>query len=912
MMALLQRHPRSAFLFLLTLTAISCVLSGAAFLSRKGIISFGRETEVLEHIRHESGLGYIAPTHHPELSAERHPSSAMLLENGVPLSGAAGAAHEDIRELGAGRTSFWKGDVYFATSDNSSPATNGRSYAIRYPRALTSPQAFGFYALTTLLLVLTIRLARKTAESRAAIRHDRPSPETLPTHSPPPPSVVFPPISRPLQLASIAFIAIWPFAFLFAYTFNIIGVGNDFSQLYYDYKVYFLSMLKSGVFPLWSPTEGCGYPFFSSPFAQPFYPLNVLYYLYFRVFGHFSNWDYELFTILAFSIFGVGLFLWLRRLRVSPGSALAATICAEMSLKVTELLRLPNAAHCAAWYPWLLLGITMAAESGGGLLGSLVLGGALLMILTAGYPYFIIYAGLLLISYALAMFANSARNAFYHGTPVPFCGKSRFFWRVASPSVLSLLIASPILLNAKVLLSQTVDRSSPDLDFATQNSFTLTETVGGWLFPPVSSMEGWYYFGILCVLLLGCHCVSSMFALKGHREDRGLVYMILFWSAAVLYFTLGRQSLLFTFVWHHSALLSQMRCWARLTIVLVPPVALLLARALEHFSGAPGIPQPFAVRPTFSILAVVAVATAGLQFYFLRQNHFDYYWSHFFKDYPGYIYDSPTVRTRFPFYLNHGFDEWRFFRVTVCAAAFLAAFLLWRISGRAKKLLAGAFLAAFVAFNAAELRILSPYQWADLPAIELRGRHFDALSLLNAGFSVPRNLSGVGIANESRATYSIAPFENWDFARHVRIYLGYLDYNKAQWRAGVPAAEQANVMQFYGADAGAKRIFFSSSVDQKTIPGFMDDANRFAQEWKPSFRVIAYDGDSLRLEVTMPHPGWLSFVDNWDPYWTASIDRKDSPISRLLGSYKSVFVPSGRAEVEFAYRPAFWPKAIRP
>jgi len=912
MTALLQRHPRGAFLFLLALTAVSCVLSGAAFLSRKGIISFGRETEVLEQIRHEGGLGYIAPTHHPELSSERHPSPAVLLEDGVPLPGAAGAAHEDIRELGAGRTSFWKGDVYFATSDNSSPATNGRSYAIRYPRMLARSQAFGFYALTTLLLVLTIWLAQRTGESRAAARHGRPSPKSLPTHSLPSPSVDSPPASLPLHLASIAFIALWPFAFLFAYTLDYIGIGNDFSQLYYGYKVYFLSMLKSGVFPLWSPTEGCGYPFFSSPFTQPFYPLNALYYLYFRVFGHFSNWDYELFTILAFSVFGVGLFLWLRRLRVSPGAALAATICALMSLKVTELLRFPNAAHSAAWYPWLLLGLTIAAERRCRLLGSLIVGGALLMILTAGYPYFIVYAGLLLISYALAMSATSARSAFYNGAPEPFCGKLPFFSRVAIPSIVSLLIASPLLLNAKVLLSQTVDRSSPDLDFATQNSFTLTEAVGGWLFPPVSSMEGWYYFGILCALLLGCHCVSSLFALEGHREDRGLVCMILFWSAAVLYFTLGRQSLLFTFVWHHSALLSQMRCWARLTIVLVPPVTLLLARALEHFSGAPGGSQPFAVRPYFSILAAVAAATAGLQLYFLRQNHFDYYWNHFFKDYPGYIYDSPTVRIRFPFYLNHGFDEWRFFRVTLCAAAFLAAFLLWRTSGRARKLLAGAFLAAFVAFNTAELRILSPYQWADLPAVDLRGEHFDALSLLNAAFSAPRALYGVGIANESRATYSIAPFENWDFSRHVRIYLGYLDYSKAQWRAGVPAAEQADVMQFYGADAGAKRIFFSSSVDQKTIPAFMDDANRFAQEWKPSFRVMSYDGDSLRLEVTMPHPGWLSFVDNWDPYWTASVDRKDSPISRLLGSYKSVFVPGGHAEVEFAYRPVFWPKAIRP
>ena len=83
-------------------------------------------------IRHESGFAYIARTWHPELSAHKLPSSAVVLEDGVPLPGPADALHDDIRQLGSGRYCFWQYAVYFSASDNSDPRSNGRQYAIQY------------------------------------------------------------------------------------------------------------------------------------------------------------------------------------------------------------------------------------------------------------------------------------------------------------------------------------------------------------------------------------------------------------------------------------------------------------------------------------------------------------------------------------------------------------------------------------------------------------------------------------------------------------------------------------------------------------------------------------------------------------------------------------------------------------
>jgi hypothetical protein len=87
------------------------------------------------NIRHEIGHAFIFVTGKPSLSCHSKPSSAILLEDGIPLPGPANALHDEIRGLGGGRYSFWKGTVYFSTPDNSDPRTNGRQYVIGYERS---------------------------------------------------------------------------------------------------------------------------------------------------------------------------------------------------------------------------------------------------------------------------------------------------------------------------------------------------------------------------------------------------------------------------------------------------------------------------------------------------------------------------------------------------------------------------------------------------------------------------------------------------------------------------------------------------------------------------------------------------------------------------------------------------------
>jgi hypothetical protein len=124
------------FRFLRRLYAILYRLAGPGLASlhwlREPIVktSVGRKWihNEISNICPETGYCYMAWVGLGGPSSHRHPSRVRLLEDGVPLPGPANAAHDEIRLVGAGRYSFWKSWVYFSTSDNSDPRTNGRHY----------------------------------------------------------------------------------------------------------------------------------------------------------------------------------------------------------------------------------------------------------------------------------------------------------------------------------------------------------------------------------------------------------------------------------------------------------------------------------------------------------------------------------------------------------------------------------------------------------------------------------------------------------------------------------------------------------------------------------------------------------------------------------------------------------------
>jgi hypothetical protein len=73
----------------------------------------------------------------PDYLDHNENSTLVLKENGVPL-GPAHGSHQEVADTGQGRYSHWRDDnnneyLYFSTSDNSDPRSNGRQYTATAP-----------------------------------------------------------------------------------------------------------------------------------------------------------------------------------------------------------------------------------------------------------------------------------------------------------------------------------------------------------------------------------------------------------------------------------------------------------------------------------------------------------------------------------------------------------------------------------------------------------------------------------------------------------------------------------------------------------------------------------------------------------------------------------------------------------
>jgi hypothetical protein len=124
----------SAYLFLVGLWLLAKREIAAPGFKRMLRASFGkRYSGELAGFRPDSGHCWLASVPDGLLSDREAASSIMLYEDGTAL-GPAHSAHADIRSAGEGRFSHWGATLYFSTSDNSDPRTNGRRYFVAEER----------------------------------------------------------------------------------------------------------------------------------------------------------------------------------------------------------------------------------------------------------------------------------------------------------------------------------------------------------------------------------------------------------------------------------------------------------------------------------------------------------------------------------------------------------------------------------------------------------------------------------------------------------------------------------------------------------------------------------------------------------------------------------------------------------
>jgi hypothetical protein len=689
-------------------------------------------------------------------------------------------------------------------------------------------------------------------------------------------------IAKRLALPAIVFC--WPLLYFFRHLLVInhsyMAIGNDYIMLYYKYKVYLLDCLANFHLPLWSPSEAAGFPFYTSPFTQTFYPFNALLVLFYKAFNGYSALDHQYFTVLGISIFALGLYFWLKLINRDTRAVIFAVLVMSVSYKITETIRFPNAVHSAAWYPWILYALTriMFSDSVKETVksaGLLVLFGIFLC--TAGYPYFAYYSIFLVCPYLLAFLITPLRTKLFAGKTVNF---KRAFIGLSAGGFAAALLCAPYVVGVKRLMSETIDRAGKSFEYSTSHIFNYEDTLGSLVYPPAASTEGWYFFSITALLIIALYLFGRRKPIVGGESqeimpvDTGSLWVKLFfvlWFAMITYITYAKSSYLFIFLWKFLPGFSSLRNWGRLDIVLVPILAWLLSIAYSHFSRTisgskeDGAPRPLSTE--LGILVAVYTAVLSVQLFMHIEGFRDPLWQQYFK----------AVEANEVLFILFG------------AAAFVAILLIIAIGAKIRFGRSGlaAVTVLLVMVATVELWHTGSRMWSvRISKIPVRDR-LDIDKMTKLSFNYPRvdAINTITLA----PVFNVGIVENWYFDRYVSFL------KRTENQAGARGV-------LLGIRDGQK-MFFSESIEHPTIDSFLRDALRYGQPRG----LIAYNGDELKWEIDAPSTGYLSFIDNWDPDWKAFVDEKPVPIELLFGTFKSVRLTQGRHIVIFKYQPGLFP-----
>lgn len=700
-----------------------------------------------------------------------------------------------------------------------------------------------------------------------------------------------------IKFPIIAIIFCWPFLFLFPYVFPIAGrfvaLGNDFTPFYYVYKIYLLDSLSHNHFPLWSPSESAGYPFFSSPLAEAFYPLNWPLSVLYRLNGGYTLQDHQVFTVFGIAIFSVGMYLWLRQLRLNKRAVLAGVLVMAVSFKITEIIRFPNAIHTAAWYPWILLALTkiLLAKNWKERVGySLLLVFSGISLVTGGYPYFTYYIVFLAVPYLLVFLIPPLRRE--------LIGEQIVEWKksilpLGASAVAAAVICLPWLYHVTQLMQETSKRAGNNLEHALSYGFAWQDTAASIFFPPTAMPEGWFFFGSLAEFLVIIFLILQPFHSKVASRKLGWVRIFFAaWFIMISLLSYGEETFIFKLFYAILPFFTQLRAWSRLNIVLVPIFAWLVAIAWQSLEDWLKNPPSLSVQKGIRYTLIGGLIALVVQLIYLARGTAHLYWDIFFIPRVSYLLTS--------FFAQFGKDliysdaALSFgFRLAFVIAGVLACLLIVLALKNRQKIdpaqvpsFLNLILIGFVLFSAANLWFAGPWLWTNgvVPVEERRTLNVERQNLMSFGNPRKDQMTTLTLSQ----SFSAGSDARWHFDR----------YKDFRVKAAVDPAAEAKLL---GITDGQK-LYFTAEMSPASIQSFLEEADRF----EGNLKVLDYNGDMLILSVDTPGDGYVHFIDNWDEGWIARLDSQPVEIFQLFNVFKSVRVPAGKHLVEMIYCPTLF------
>ncbi len=710
---------------------------------------------------------------------------------------------------------------------------------------------------------------------------------------------------------AILAVFIWPFLFLFKYVID----GQPFSEAitldvihFYYPKAYLLDAMSEGRIPLWSPVESCGFPFYSSPYNQVFYPFNIPLALYYKFTGGFSWVDYQRYAILGISLFAVFMYKWLRCLKIDWKSALFATLVLSICFKLTVTINRAPATHAGAWIMMIIWGMTVAAQAGRALRGGFYVFIASLMLFTNIYPYYIYYCIFLVPIYGLALLIPKTREAFI-GEKNLALGK--YITSMGIGFALPLLICAPYYWKVKQVYGTVNARGDAAASYITDATFSLKDTVASLIFPVYADSRGWYYFGFVGLLLIVIFLINNVYRITKEKPNRTLTISAIVYFLFISLTTYGGFFLFHLFMAIIPGFAS-FRAWGRLNLLLLFPLAILLAKGFHVFYQVVFDPssriENFSARiKRFCLLfggvylLLLIIQLAYLQFFevsYLWQIKFLALKPHFFN--PIYI-----VMGAIAFTILGGL---LFFSKRLQVDKPETTPLL-KMGSIAIPLGLLALTSFDVGYTPIYLRSHPPLE-VHARELETGKQNPDFEDLFIKSFDVPRNYVKnkqfhlTNIYRKKDPAFSVKPGVSWwssSFTRFVEKNSEIVP--RAKWRKTINYNQA--LQRFLGMEDG-KKIYFTQKLNYKLnkVQQFLKENRAYEKKSRFRYLVNEYNGDYLDIDVINNFGGYLTFVDNWTPEWKVKVDGEPAKMEVLFETFKAVHLKKGTHRVQFYYDPA--------
>ncbi len=707
---------------------------------------------------------------------------------------------------------------------------------------------------------------------------------------------------------------IWPFLFLFRYVIGTEMVTLDVMHFYFP-KVYLLEALSNFRIPLWSPTESAGFPFYSSPYNQVFYPMNIIMVIYYKIMGGFSWVDYQRFSILGISIFSCCLYAWLRHLKVSARAALISTLIMAISFKIAGTLNRIPATHSIAWMMMMLLGMTQMLKDSTRIKGWILVFVGTLMLLTLLYPYYIYYCLFIIPFFGVMYLIKNTRVLL---TGIEQLNIPKYIMATGSAFLLPLLMCIPYLLSFRSLNGLVNSRTDKDWIYIKDASCTITDTLGSLFFPPYSDMRGWYYMGFIVILILVFYIVNHFYRLSKQKLDSKLTIILLAYFLILTMMTYGESFLFYGMVKYFPGF-SNFRTWGRLNVLLVPIFALLFAKAYQYFEQIITNKEirvdDYSKRiwPFMGIFTGAYLLILAIQMYLLNFENYAYIW-------------KIRLMALLPNFNNNSY-------IYIGLAYFLliSALLIgthyWTKNKELSQPLKGlamGLVGLFTLLSAYDIGYVSIYTRSH-PGISyydkfnIERHQTDLDKIMMESFKQPR-ISDVNLQHQLMNIYRTDSTKSGNSKAGFSVRAGiswwdknYTEFAKANsevitrktWRWVLKFNK--DLAQFMGLNDG-KKIYFSKKIDysKKQLKQYLNDVEDHEYLGNFDYEPINYNGDRLDIVVASHKTGYLSFIDNWNPHWKVYVNQQPAKLEKLFGAFKSVKIGDGINYVSFVYEPPFF------